>query len=213
VHVVASNSIGQLPSLKKDYVVPMVPPPVSSAREEDRDVDICADLSMPSSLAYAMIMIMPRSTAKAHTCRQRSLPGWLCRIAATISCKCTNIQGAAGRSTTLSAHLYSGTVSTAGCISQFSLQLNRSGSPREQEHTLATRLSKIPMMASAFFSANSDMARWRGGDRDGEEVTEPEQVVEVFRQHYETLGQLPTSATFDEGHSQHAQAVAQWASG
>jgi hypothetical protein len=26
-------------------------------------------------------------------------------------------------------------------------------------------------------------------DRDGEEVTEPEQVVEVFRQHYETLGQ------------------------
>jgi hypothetical protein len=24
-------------------------------------------------------------------------------------------------------------------------------------------------------------------DRDGEEVTEPEQVVEVFRQHYETL--------------------------
>jgi hypothetical protein len=49
-------------------------------------------------------------------------------------------------------------------------------------------------------------------DRDGEEVTEPEQVVEVFRQHYETLGQL-TSATFDEGHSQHvAQAVAQWAS-
>jgi hypothetical protein len=43
---------------------------------------------------------------------------------------------------------------------------------------------------------------------DGEEVTEPERVVEVFRQHYETLGQLPTSATFDEGHSQHAQAVA-----
>jgi hypothetical protein len=48
-------------------------------------------------------------------------------------------------------------------------------------------------------------------DRDGEEVTEPEQVVEVFRQHYETP--TPTSATFDEGHSQHvAQAVAQWAS-
>jgi hypothetical protein len=32
-------------------------------------------------------------------------------------------------------------------------------------------------------------------DRDGEEVTEPEQV-EVFRQHYETLTTL-TSATFD----------------
>jgi hypothetical protein len=48
-------------------------------------------------------------------------------------------------------------------------------------------------------------------DRDGEEVTEPEQVVEVFRQHYETPNL--TSATFDEGHSQHvAQAVAQWAS-
>jgi hypothetical protein len=47
-------------------------------------------------------------------------------------------------------------------------------------------------------------------DRDGEEVTEPEQVVEVFRQHYETLGQSPT---FDEGHSQHvAQAITQWAS-
>jgi hypothetical protein len=30
-------------------------------------------------------------------------------------------------------------------------------------------------------------------DRDGEEVTEPEQVVEVFRQHYETL--TLTSAT------------------
>jgi hypothetical protein len=29
-------------------------------------------------------------------------------------------------------------------------------------------------------------------DRDGEEVTEPEQV-EVFRQHYETLGQPLTS--------------------
>jgi hypothetical protein len=84
----------------------------------------------------------------------------------------------------------------------------------------------LPKMDQKLFEGNKQLRNTRAGlrqqaqptctsilDRDGEEVTEPEQVVEVFRQHYETLGQPLTSATFDEGHSQHvAQAVAQWAS-
>jgi hypothetical protein len=59
----------------------------------------------------------------------------------------------------------------------------------------------LPKMDQKLFEGSQQLRNTRGAapagaptctsilDRDGEEVTEPEQVVEVFRQHYETLGQ------------------------